>query len=341
MAPTHEVYQLDGAKIRELRMASEAPTQEQFEARSRNMGAPVSRRTLQDVEHNTRPVSQKVRNRIARVLGVPPESITADTLPSHATLQKVNPSDKADPDWIGDPELSLKQRRLLVAAIRLQVGGRPDGAAGRCRKLLEQVSKQDRFEDYARVLVRLVTFLDEAGRHQEALKHLDEFYEDIDRGYVCSPLCRDWADYHKGICLRRMAKKKKDMDLYAAAEKIFLRLAKTGGSLAAGAKHQLAVVYLHQGAKATGARRSGLLRKSEGLFKWARVEWKGGTGAFREAHPLRRLGQLYAMQGRFDESLEMFLDALAEFSRYHARKYVRDVRKDIREYISDPVLVTK
>lgn len=317
--------------MRELRKAM-GLTQQQFDRDSKKHGASISRRTLQDIERNIRLVGPDVLKAVATVLRVPPGRLVVETVHTPTWGGHTWIEDQVHYAWLQLPTLPVAQGRELVHAIRCAMAGRADQAARICRRVLGQIQKDDGFEEYAAVLVKLVTFLDEAGRHREALKELEEFSADLEAGYKCSPSCRLWAEYHRGICLRRLAEE--DTDLYSAAEGVFRRLEESGGKLRTAAAHQLGVVYLEQAARTRGKRAARLFAQADQLFSKAHRDWKRRGGAFREGFPLRRLGQSCALQGRYREALERFLQALTVFIRYHSHRYVHNTLKDIRTYVS-------
>lgn len=331
MSFPREMYWLVGSKIRDLRRAQEL-TQEDFEERSRDVGAEVSRRTLQDVERNIRAVSARVRDDIARVLKVDPKDLVADTVHSPAAAGQVDVEHELHVA-LPTPKLSSALRQQLIASIRLALSGRPENAARACRHILRQLSKEDAFEEYAAVLVKYVTFLDEAGQHRRALDEIEGLLNDIKDGHRCSKACRIWAEYHKGVCLRRLAAA--DPDLFPAAANVLKRVEAEGGAIGTAAVHQLAVVYLEEAKTRAAKDAKRLLSKAEPLFRKAHAAWKRETSrSWRQGYPLRRLGQLYALQARHDEALTHYLDALEVFSCHHVLRLVEATKKDIVKWFS-------
>jgi tetratricopeptide (TPR) repeat protein len=102
------------------------------------------------------------------------------------------------------------------------------------------------------------------------------------------------------------------------------------------ARHQLAVVYLEEAKTCTEEDARRLLSEAEPLFQKAYAAWKReASRSWRQGYPLRRLGQLYAMQARYAEALTHFLDALEVFSCHHVLRLVEATKKDIVRWFSD------
>jgi transcriptional regulator with XRE-family HTH domain len=299
----HLMYLLDGARVRQLREAS-GLSQREFADR-----ADIGLRTLSAVEGNARTVKADIATQIAEVL-------------------EKSLGELGEPvvSWLWVPNLDPPDQRKLTAAIRGDMRGEHAKAAERCRDVLLAAEELGEFEVYAAVLVKLVTFLDHAGEHEQALDELDSFFVRVDTEH---PTCHgeiDWARYHRGICLRRLER-------FDDARLDLQQLVDDGGPYRQSALYQLVVVDLEQALK-DGARRLPvdlLDRLQECHDAWIPQE------SHRHAFPLRRMGQWYAVNGQYRESCECFMKAIELFARHDCDRYVEASFKDMRKYVLDRI----
>jgi 8-oxo-dGTP pyrophosphatase MutT (NUDIX family)/tetratricopeptide (TPR) repeat protein len=188
------------------------------------------------------------------------------------------------------------------------------------RKMLETLNPEDR-ANYTVACVKLADVLDHADRPADALQILEEFISLTDaeklygRGYV-------WANYHKGICLRRVKR-------YDEARAVLERLHKAGdGGIAIASLHQLAIIDIEQGNFA----------EAEKKLMVCKSERDKDEFNHRRAYEYRRLGQVYALTERRDEARAAFDEALAISARCADWRYVKEVRSDIARFLVAPYL---
>lgn len=300
---TQMMYIPHGAMIRAVR-EEQGLSQQDLADR-----AIIGLRTLGFVEKSERPITPDVAHSLADALGLSVRQIGDPVI-----------------SWQWVPELTPSQQRKLSIAIRDDMGARHAKAVAQCREVLADVAAVGTFENVAAVFVKLITFMDHAGDHQQALDELDSFFKHVTtQNHLASPQVH-WALYHKGICLRRLMR-------YDEARQELLKLKIASPEYEQAATYQLAVIDLKQATESNNRDAfDGLLCQ----FQQCHDDWLP-LGTHRHAYPLRRIGQLYAFVGNYRQALAYLLDALEIFARNHCDRYVQETRADIRELVVDEI----
>lgn len=170
--------------------------------------------------------------------------------------------------------------------------------------------------------VRLAMVLDHQGRREEGLRLLDDL--------VSQPGAKEryaesywWAQYHRGIFLRQLHR-------YDDAKAVLESLRSGGGGkgLATSALHQLGTIDMELGE----------LDQAEEKFQRCLAERGEDEHDQRRAFEHRRLGQVHARKGRFEEAQAAFNEAIAISVRCGNWRYVGQTREDTVEFLAAPYL---
>ncbi len=301
--PNHVMYLPHGSKIRGLR-EGQGLSQKDLADR-----ALIGLRTLSSIEKSKRTITPEVAHDLAVALGVTVGQICDPVI-----------------SWQWVPELEPAQQRKLSAAIKDDMQGQHAKAVAQCRELLAAVAKAGRFENFAAVFVKLITFMDHAGDHQQALDELDSFLQSAEEQNRSACLQVHWARYHRGICLRRLKR-------YDEAKNELQTLQNDSPEYEQAAAYQLAVADLKQTTE-SGDHSSFVRLLTQ--FEQCHDAWSP-LGTHRHAYPLRRMGQVHALADNHRQALTCLLDALEIFARHHCDRYVEETRADIQELIVDPL----
>lgn len=266
----------------------------------------VSERELADIENETRAISTGTAKKVSRALGT-----NIDSLKKHDVYR----------DGLAYVELCgvRDNHRIQLARARdCDMAGNHRDAIFICSRILRTIDRHE-FAIRAAILILLATFLDNAGRHKEALDRLDSnrdpWTERVPKRLV------NWAAYHRAIAHRRLGQFER-----AERELRPLLVDPTGEHWAA-AKHQLGVIYQER----SSGKEGNLIDQALEHFLESQLCWQKERN-HREGFSLRRMAQSYAQKGALAKSIRCFIDAIEVFTRCRCRRYVAETRKDLEKY---------
>jgi tetratricopeptide (TPR) repeat protein len=266
----------------------------------------VSERELADIENEKRAVSMRTGKKVADALGTDVDSLKE---------RQVWGDELA---YVELSDLAASHRTQITRARVCDMAGDQRGAIFICNRIL-RASDQNNSASRAAVLILLATFLDNAGRHQEALDRLnphgDPWTERLPKRLV------NWAAYHRAIAHRRLG------HFDNAERELRPLLVDPTGELWAAAKHQLGVVHQERSRDKKGS----LLDQALKHFLESRRCWQEEHN-HREGFSLRRMAQSYAQMGDLAGSIRCFVDAIEVFARCRCKRYVTETRKDLEDY---------
>ncbi len=290
---------LDGTKISSLQKPRRKQTKLGFAAQ-----CGISSRWLGYIEREVYPVSEAVAYRIARVLDVPLEVIMK---------HRVYPdSPEVDISDVG------KHQKALDRAQAEDMAGKHGNAITICHRVLGRLGKGETVSR-AVVTIRLATFLDNAGRQQQAIDYLQwnnqAWAADIPKRL------KQWAAYHRAIAYRRLKQ-------WDAAERELRSLLKdVRATHWAAAQHQLGVICLE---RSQGHEDS--LTQALAYFEESRTCWQQEQN-HREGFSLRRIAQVQALRKDYPDAIRCFMRAVEVFTRCKCYRYVAQTRQDLEEYV--------
>jgi hypothetical protein len=245
---------------------------------------------------------------VARTLGV--------TL-ADLTEQQIFPDTLA---MLPIPGLSDKILDSLSKACEFDLDKKYPEAVAECDKLLNE---SQTWEEGAMIQIRRASFQDNGGEHRQALDALEELLAKAGAREGVAALLLRWAEYHKGIALRRLG------DLGEAAV-VFagLRGDKKLEHYNA-ATHQLGVVRLEQAKLQTeDTCRRALLTEALDLFEEAAANW-GTENNHRQGFSRRRAAEAHLLLGSIRQAIQAFADALVILARCHCGRYVDETREEL------------
>jgi tetratricopeptide (TPR) repeat protein/8-oxo-dGTP pyrophosphatase MutT (NUDIX family) len=225
-------------------------------------------------------------------------------------------------------------RVMLFLGNTLDMDLRFDDAEGVFARMLAAAGP-GRPEEYATAHIRMAYVLEHQSQIKEAEGHLLEGQcklkdaLDLVEGLLQEPgakerLGRDyyWALHHQGICLWRMGR----YDEASQALEEILAAGIRGAGLTTGPLHQLGIIDLHLGR----------YRKAEEKFETCRQRRGEDRWNHRRAYEHRRLGQAYALTGRFPQA-RAALDKATEISTNCVdRRYLRELNEDAVAFLDAP-----
>jgi tetratricopeptide (TPR) repeat protein len=134
---------------------------------------------------------------------------------------------------------------------------------------------------------------------------------------------RTWALYHRAIALRRLAR------FDEAERQLQPALENRSSEHWVAANHELGVICLERFSRSKNKEH---LIISLHHFRESRALWHSQRN-HREGFALHRMAQVYALQGRFDETARCLFEAVDIFSRCRCARYVKEIYVDLEKYI--------
>jgi tetratricopeptide (TPR) repeat protein/8-oxo-dGTP pyrophosphatase MutT (NUDIX family) len=205
----------------------------------------------------------------------------------------------------------------------------------------DTLDMEERYEDAEEVFRRMLKTADPncpegvATAHIRlayVLEHLDRPKEGLDlvEQLIAEPEAEErygrnyrWAQHHQAICLRRLYRYREAKEVLEMIHSAGIR----GEGLTTGPLHQLGIIDLELGRLDRAHVRFKRCRRLRGTDPWNR----------RRAYEYRRLGQVYALEGRFDQSRRAFERAVEISINCGDRRYLRHIRDDIVTFVDAPV----
>jgi transcriptional regulator with XRE-family HTH domain len=272
--------------------------------------AQISPRWLIGVEKGKRPVKISLASLLAEALDVELDSLLLKSIRESAL------------SWKEVPGLSQAECRRLQSALELDMAGNPLAAVEQCDRILSRLRPGE--GDFQTVVtIKKATFLDNAGKHREALAILDSLLENMGSGGGQRKEQWCWAKYHRAIANRRLGQ-------FKEAERELRELQQDGdGRCKVSAQHQLGTVYLELAA----AGREKFYRRALACFEAVQEQW-GEEGDHREGFAYRRMAEVYAAQGQLREALKALFSAATVFAAHECRRYVRDVEEEFQALLA-------
>jgi len=300
-------YLLDGPKVRSLRKAKGWKR----EALVNETKGAVSVRTLIHIETARPYVLDRIAKAVAAALDSPIESIT----------KEIRYPDGGPAD-LPIPGMNTEDQECLNRARDCDMAGKHKEAIALTEKLLARVDNND-FALKAAVTIKLATFLDNAGKHVEALETLDRLMQEPFFRTQVEEKVQTWALYHRAIALRRLAR------FDDAERQLRPVLENCSSEHRVAANHELGVICLERFSQSKNTEH---LTKSLCQFMQSRARWHSQRN-HREGFALHRMAQVYALQERYNESIECFFEAVVIFARCRCARYVKEIRADLKTYV--------
>ena len=240
-----------------------------------------------------------------------------------------------DLDWRAVPDLPTRSECTTVArAIRLDMDGCHAEAAKLLKDLVEKAKGTRNAEcyprAYAEVRIRLLTFLDNAGLHDEALLECDAVLDSLPSSMMFE---NRWLRYHHGIIHRRL-------EHYDLARSMFYALRATEDrTYWVCCEHQLAVIDIQLAKREPDPRKraqyldDAVAHLQASMYAWNALAQRLSTAPHRKGFTLQRLAEAYELQERLDEAVDASIEAVKWLAWHHCRRYAEDAAVDLRRLI--------
>jgi tetratricopeptide (TPR) repeat protein len=192
--------------------------------------------------------------------------------------------------------------------------GRHNAAVNVFGKMLKNTGEDDPIRNS--IIRRLAAALRHTGRQKEALEELSKLISvSKENGEPRETFC--WDEYQRGITFRELRQ-------YDESKEELESLYQYGRvkGLSTSALHHLGVIDLELGD----------LEQAANSFR----ECRKSREVHREAYEHRRLGQVCALEGRFEMAREEFDGAIEISSSYVDLRYVRETQRDITMFLKTP-----
>jgi hypothetical protein len=262
---------------------------------------------------------------IATALGVRPEEITCGCIvPSWNSMIGFYRQGTTEADREAEKK---DQDRMRRASIR-DMNRRPDLAVGLCEKALDHIDPVQEPLLHAKVRVRLIEFLDNAGQLSEARRRVRRLLMDLEAQAlgeegeeikVCAKLAL-------GRLLHRAKRFEESKALLEEIRKAY------GPPYELSALHQIAVAELEEYKvtdPADQARRAALLDSAERHFGEVIEAWGELSLTYREGFARRRLAQILRIRGKLAEAQSQYAAAIKAFAYFRCERYSEDTQKEL------------